>query len=323
MALTTTQTNRTHGSARRGFTLVELLIGMTLGLLVLGVAVAFLMTQLRTLEGSDIREDVTRNGRYVSVALRRDVQKAGILIESTTSFGTVAAWPGTNGDTLVVLRVPHLPAAAPPHNIDPPSGTDNPLPIGGTCGERCIDIVKSSSGQLELEVGDLARLQVGASRRLILVEDISQNNDTSVAVSWTAADTLLRREAGLSGGLLLDRYNTYVQKLAATIYYMDDRGRLNRAVRLKPNGSPDGEVLAYGVESFEVEIVFADGDVLDQANPFDSDVSNDYDDIVGVRIQATLKADRVDPRVNQGQLVRKSYTWEISPRNLRYEKNRS
>jgi len=31
----------------------------------------------------------------------------------------------------------------------------------------------------------------------------------------------------------------------------------------------------------------------------------------------------VDPRVNQGKLVRKSYYWEISPRNLRYEKNRS
>ena len=322
MVSTTIRTNQIHAE-RRGFTLVELLMAMTLGLLVLGIAVTFLMTQLRTLEGSAIREDVTRNGRYISVALRRDVQKAGILIESTSNFGTVAAWSGTNGDTLVVLRVPHLPAAAPPHNIDPPSGTNNPLPAGGTCGQQCIDVVKNSGEPFELEVGDLARLQVGASRRLILVEDITQNNDTSVAVSWTAADTLLRREAGLSGGLLLDRYNTYVQKLAATIYYLDDKGRLNRAVRLNPNGSPDGEILAYGVESFEVQIVFADGDVLDQANPFDSDVSNDYDDIIGVRVQATLKADRVDPRVNQGKLVRKSYYWEISPRNLRYEKNRS
>ena len=47
-----------------------------------------------------------------------------------------------------------------------------------------------------------------------------------------------------------------------------------------------------------------------------------YDDIVALRIRVTLKADRIDPRVNQGQLLRKSYEWTISPRNLRYEKRR-
>ena len=69
-------------------------------------------------------------------------------------------------------------------------------------------------------------------------------------------------------------------------------------------------------------MVFADDDELERADPTDSDDSNDFDDIVALKIRVTLKANRVDPRVNQGQLLRKTYEWMISPRNLRYEKQR-
>ncbi len=69
-------------------------------------------------------------------------------------------------------------------------------------------------------------------------------------------------------------------------------------------------------------LVFADGDTLTQANAVDSDDSNDYDDIVGVRVRVTVMADRTDPRVNGGQLLKRTYEWQMSPRNLRYEKNR-
>jgi hypothetical protein len=88
------------------------------------------------------------------------------------------------------------------------------------------------------------------------------------------------------------------------------------------DGSPDGQVVAYGVEEFEVSVIFEDGDELDQPNPYDTDVSNDYDDIVIVKLRVTVKADRVDPRVNGGQLLRKTSMWRISPRNLRYQRNR-
>ncbi len=155
------------------------------------------------------------------------------------------------------------------------------------------------------------------------MENISTTNDTSIAITFAAHDTILRQPAGLTGGLRLDRYGTYVQKLRPIIYYLDDQQRLWRAVRLNTNGSPAGDVLAWGVEAFEVKLIFEDGDELDQADPHDTDTTNDYDDIVAVRVRATLAADRADPRVNQGKLLRNSYEWLISPRNLRYEKNRT
>jgi prepilin-type N-terminal cleavage/methylation domain-containing protein len=308
--------------ARLGYTLVELLIALTIGAFVLSAAISFLITQLRTLEGSDIRDEVARNARYIGIALRRDVQTAGIEITSTTLFGTLAVWSGSPGDTLAILHVPSNPEPAPPHDIVPEPGTDNPLPPGGTCGERCIDVLTDPEVPLELQVGDLARLQVAEERRLILIENIEDTSDTSVAITWNDADSLLRQPAGLTGGLRLDRYGTYVQKLQPIIYYLDEGGFLMRAVRLNMDGSPDGWVLAFNVQDFDASLIFSDGDVLDQANPYDSDDSNDYDDIMGVRIRATVEAARADPRVNQGQLIRKTFEWKIAPRNLRYEKNR-
>jgi hypothetical protein len=196
------------------------------------------------------------------------------------------------------------------------------LDPGGTCGERCIDVLKDPDTPLELQIGDLARLQVAEERRLILVADLSETTDTTVAITWTEADTLLRQPAGLVGGLRLDRYATYVQKLQPIIYYLDEDHQLIRAVRLNLDGTPDGWVLAFDVEQFDATLIFADSLELEEANPYDANNDNDFDDIVGVRIKAIVTADRVDPRVNHGQLIRKSFEWQVSPRNLRYEKNR-
>ncbi len=173
-----------------------------------------------------------------------------------------------------------------------------------------------------MKVGDLARLQVLETRRLILIEDLTVTSDTSVAISFTEAPQILRQPAGLSGDLRLDRFGTYVQKLAATLYYPDDAEQLQRAVRLNLDGSPAGDVLAYGLAEFDVSLAFADGDVLEAANPLDEDDTNDFDDVVGVNVRYSLRAERADPRVNQGELLRRTYELSISPRNLRYEKYR-
>lgn len=304
-----------------GFTFVELIVALSLGAIVLAGAIGYMIREMRTLAGNDIRQGLARNGRYVGVSLRHDLQKAGIEITSTTDFGTINVWPGTEGDTLVILHVPYMPEIAPPHPLQPPLGSDNPLPAGGTCGPLCIEIVKDTT-PLELAVGDLARMQILETRRLLLMEDVNTTSDTSVELSFTEASQILRQPAGFTGGVLLDRFGTYVQEVSPIIYYLDDEEQLHRAFRLNLNGSPDGHILAYGVEEFDVKLVFADDDELDRADPTDADDSNDYDDIVALRIRVTLKADRIDPRVNQGQLLRKSYEWTISPRNLRYEKQR-
>jgi hypothetical protein len=304
-----------------GFTLIELLTALALGIFILSAAMGFLITHMRAIEGDDIRESVSRNTRYIAELLQRDVQMAGIDIKSSPSFGTVAVWPGSAGDTLMVLYVPVEPSPAPPHDIDvtaypePPAGE-------GTCGDRCLDLRKVDGDPLELTIGDLARLDVNGVRRLILTSSVTETSSTQFELEFTDADTLLRQQAGLAGNFQIRIPGTYVQKLETILFYLDDQQRLLRARGLNTDGTPNGEVVAYGVQQFDVELKFADGDELAQANPVDSDNSNDYDDVVGVKVTYTVRAPRADPRVNHGELLTRTAEVRISPRNLRYEKNR-
>ena len=80
--------------------------------------------------------------------------------------------------------------------------------------------------------------------------------------------------------------------------------------------------MASGVQSFDVSLVFTDGDEAVAANPNDGDGTNDYDDIAGVRIKVALTADRTDPRVNNGAALTRAREWYLVPRNLTYERNR-
>ena len=294
---------------RDGFTLIEMMISLTIGLIVIGIALGFAVNQSRHLEGSVLRDEVHRNARFISVSLERDLQRAGVGIASTMSFGVV----NVKADTVIILYVPFSPDA-PPYELFPPAGVNNPLVAGGTCGARCVDL-KKVGGTFDLVAGDLARLQVVNERRLVLLENVTNSGagdgTEAMSVTFTDATALLGFEAGFSGGILLDRFGTFAQQLDVIIYYLDGNA-IMRADKLNPDGSPDGKTLAYGVQSFDVLLKFADGRELDAADATDTDSGNDFDDISGIRIVAELAADRVDIRVNGGALYTRTYQWMIT-----------
>lgn len=299
----------------RGFTLIELAISLVTGVIVITAGLSFAVALWRTIEGNQLRDDVHRNSRFVAMSLERDFQFTGVGIRSTTSFGTLAVW----SDTIVILSVPFDPDEAPPYDLNPAEGTDNPLPPGGSCGSECVDLI-AQAGIVELTKGDLARLQVNDERRLILIKS-KTGSDDEPQVWFTTHPTLMRYTAGLAGGLRLDRYSTFVQRLSLITYYRDG-DRLMRAERLRMDGTPEGEVLAFGVQSFEVSVLFRDGDEADEVNVQDTDPTNDFDDVVGVRVRTVLAADHADPRVRGGQLYTQAYEWRFAPRNLMYERDR-
>jgi hypothetical protein len=183
-------------------------------------------------------------------------------------------------------------------------------------------VLKDSVAPLELAPGDLVRLEVPGVRHLALIQELDVTSDTSVELTFTEAPVILRQPAGFSGGLRLDRFGSFVQELAAVVYFVDAEGQLQRAQQLELSGRPRGDVLAYGVEQFDAKLIFIDGDELEVANAVDVDNTNDYDDIVAARVLVGVRADRPDPRVKGGELLRRQYEWTIAPRNLRYEKSR-
>ncbi len=301
----------------RGFTLIELIIALTVGVVVLAAALSFGVSTYRMMEGNDIREGAYRNGRFIGMSLERDMQTVGVGIASTVSFGTLAVW----GDTIVILSVPFDPNEALPYDLEPAPGTDNPLPAGGTCGTYCIDLAPEALGKaVDLAPGDLARLQVNDTRRLILISGVNKSG-TKYSITFGAHTSLIRYTAGLTGGLRLDRFSTFAQKVDAVFYYLDGDA-LMRASHLNPDGTPAGDVLAYGVMEWEVKVVFTDLDEAVQANPLDSDPTNDFDDILGVRVRLVAGADRAAHYVKGGDLYTREFVWMFSPRNLMYERNR-
>ena len=309
-----------HASARReGFTLIELLLSLVISVVVMGASLSFAIATFRGSEGNSLREEVYRNARFIGMSLERDIQTTGVGIASEIRFGTLS----TFNDTLVVLHIPWTPTNAFPYVIDPPSGTDNPLDpggTGGTCGPSCIDLNKGPGNTFDLEPGDIARLQVNTERRVILVTDVQSTGNT-VELTFASAPTLLHYESALSGGLRLDRFSTFVQKLQPIVYWVENE-ILYRSDQLDTNGDLVGSPLAYDVKSWDTKMIFLDLDEADEGNPYDSDETNDFDDILGTWITATLATTRSDIRVAGGELYTRDYEWKFLPRNLMYERNR-
>ena len=304
---------------RSGFTLIELLVSMVLGVVVLAAAANFATATLRTSRGSDLRDGLNRDARFIGLAISRDLQDAGVAFESTQPFGSVA----TRGDTVVAISVPFLPNQAEVYNMVVPIDTTDPLPPGGTCGATCIDVVDPNTVPFQIRVGDVALLQVQNERRLIVLTGVGNVGAGVKRLNFSNADTLFVYPAGLTGGLRLTRNGVAVQRLSVTGWYRNSVGNtLLRADGFNGDGSLRTSITARGVEQFTTRLQFTNGVEHDQANGFDADTTNDYDRIVSVVVRARMRVERVDRSVNGGAPLFRNYEWRITPRNLIFERNR-
>jgi prepilin-type N-terminal cleavage/methylation domain-containing protein len=309
-------------SARRaGFTLLELLISLVVGVVILTISTNFATATFRSSRGSDLRDGLNRDARFVGMALSRDLSDAGVAFESAQNFGSVAA----RGDTVMSLSVPFIPNTAESYQMVIPSDTTDPLPAGGTCGARCIDLVNPGTVPFQLRVGDVAVLQVQSERRLIVLTGVASRSSGAVRrIQWSAADSLFVWPAGLTGGLRLTRTGVAVQRVHVTGWFRDAANEvMMRADRFKADGSLRAAVAARGAESFSARLVFTDGTERAQANGFDADTTNDYDRIVSVVVRSQLKILQRDRTINGGEKLARQFEWRVSPRNLTFERNRA
>ena len=124
--------------SNRGFTLIELVYSLIIGLVVLTASLSFAVTTMRSVEGNAIREEVQRNARFIALSLERDMQSTGVGIASLPWWGSLAVYH----DTIAVLSVPFDPDEAYVHDLIPPGGSPDPMPSGGTCGAVCLNLAK-------------------------------------------------------------------------------------------------------------------------------------------------------------------------------------
>jgi prepilin-type N-terminal cleavage/methylation domain-containing protein len=318
-ATPSTGTSSAKHSNRAAFTLIELLVAMVIGVAILAISARFASATLRSSRGIDMRDGLNRDARFVGLAISRDLQDAGVAFESTQPFGSVA----TRGDTVVAISVPFLPNVAETYSMVVPADTTDPLPPGGTCGATCIDVVDPNTVPFQLNVGDVALLQVQNERRLIVLTAVSVASPGVRRLTFSTADTLFVYPAGLTGGLRLTRNGVAVQKLSVTAWYHNTANNtLVRADGFTPGGGLRTSITARGVDTFTTRLQFTNGSERTEANGFDADTTNDYDRIVSVVVRARMRVERVDRSVNGGAPLWRDYEWRITPRNLIFERNR-
>lgn len=306
-----------HRHSRRGFTLVEVVISMTIGMVIIASATAFALSSWKTRRSWTVRESVDRGARFVGLSIARDVQEAGIAMVGTPVFSAL----GAVGDTVSVLSVPFDPVEAPVYPVFDDGDTLPNYPPGGTCGATCIDF-KKVNGTYDVKAGDLVRLQVGTTRRLLLLTSVTNQGSGLFRVQFLPATRLVNRDAGLNN-VLLSRSGTTIQRLKVVMYWRIPSTKvLMRAEKLTMTGAPDGDVVATGVQAFESRLVFVSGAEHSMYDGLDADTTNDGNDVIGVRVRTQIRSDRSDPAVNGGNPVDRWYEWRVAPRNLLYEKNR-
>jgi len=298
--------------SRAGFTLIELLIAMTVGLVVLAAATGLVASTWRGMSGNRQREGIERNARFINEAMMRDFSEVGVGISSSIRFGTASA----RGDTVIVLSVPYtngVPAS--PHTIQ---YTGPALaPATGTCGTYCVDV---DTVAFDLAVGDVALLQSSNERRLIQITNVTRTG-SKASITFAPDSSLLQHEGAYARNLQLSSTSTVIMKLKFVEYYVQNQ-RLMRAERNNANRTPAGELIATGVDSIKVNLVFTNGNIAPTANPTDANAENDWNDIMAIRVFATLQSDPTDTRLNGGLPTTRNFQWWFAPRNLRYEKNR-
>lgn len=311
---------RTPQGRRSGYTLLELLIALVLGIIVISVSANFAAATLRSSRATDLRDNLARDARFVGGSLARDIQDAGSAIDSDERFGSVA----TRNDTLVTLSVPFLPNVAESYSMTVPVDTTNPLPPGGTCGATCIDVDDPSTVPFQIRPGDVALLNVSTVRRLLLITSVSAPASNRKRLTWAVLDSLFVWPQGLVGGLRLTRTGVTVQRLQVNAWYRDPvAGTLVRADAYNTTGQLVGTVAARGVQTFQARLEFIDGVERPRADGFDPDTLNDYDRIASVRLRSRIKVEKTDRSINGGALYFRDYAWRVSPRNLAYQRNRS
>lgn len=303
---------------QQGFTLIEMMIAMIVGVMVLGTSTSLVVSAMRSLAGTELRDGIDRKARFIGIGLQRDVQQTGIEIDARSTFGTIGAY----ADTLVMLRVPFFGTPE-----QPAEGYARDSIAGGSgvgnCGVLCVEVRRPVGETFQINPGELAYLELNADvRRLLRVTAVAFPTASIARVTFANTTSILGHPAGIVGLNLSSSFK--IRTIRATAFYADAANQLIRADSVTTAGVAVPQVLATGIQTWDASLVFVSGVEAPGADAgTDGDPDNDYDDIARVHLRATIQADRADSRVNNGVVLSRLYDWWLTPRNIMYERNRS
>ena len=285
----------------RGFSLVEMMIGLTISMMIIGAFINLLINQNKSATSEGLRQDMSLSGRVALDEIQREAMNAGTGLPGL--FSSVQVFDGgSDPDTITFLYIPvtdiNLKFAASPK----PNANANAMKLSA---DSDIDSLNVGEHLIIFDESDFN------------VIEISQINISSKTVNFVPPASVYNLSSGLAKA-----YNPPTTTVArvSIMSITVDQSDLDHPQLVKFKGSTNLGSVASDIQDMQVVIQFEDGDTASSTDDSDGDNTNDMMDLRAVEVTLTARSSRPDTDRNQegDHYWRQEFTALIAPRNVIY-----
>jgi len=287
-------------NASAGFSLIEMLIGLTITMLIVSAFIDLLINQNRSYNTEGLRQEMNLNGRIALDEIEREAMNAGTGLPGLFAAVQVRNGGATLPDTITFLYVPqtsiHLRFATSP----PPNASANSLKLSSDSdvGDLVVGDQLIIFDEVDFNIIEVTSINV-PSKTVVFVPPAGVNTPSGLAKAYDPATAIITRVTIRS--LTVDRTDSSHPKL------------------VKFSGGTSLGAVAEDIENLQATIVFEDGDMAAVANDADGDNTNDSMDLRAIKVSLTARSSHADSRYQEGDHYwRQAFGTMIAPRNIIY-----
>lgn len=348
MNSSTVKNQRNTKTGESGFSLLELLVAMSIFLIISATVWGLLRAAQQGRTTVTEQTQLAKNLRMSLNLISRDAYNAGygypsastviladnrisntlgVPVDSDMTRDTVPPVIAGNNITLNTFnqtantRTDQVTFLFKDQSFNAGSGFSQPLQIAtrSTTSGGVVELA-SSTGNSSCRVNDLYLLTGQTGSTLGVATGLSGAN----TIQFASGDALAFNETGLAGVLNTISASS-IYRVRMVTYYVTADGTLMRRefVNVQPTAAFVDQPLVYGVENFQIQYVMDNGAVTDNPSAGPDGIAGNGDDVqlnlTAVRQMRFTVSVRSIEKNSMGQPFKESMTTTVSTRNLGYE----
>jgi len=289
-------------SSSGGFSLVELMIGMTITLVIVGAFINLFIKQNESYLRESLRQEMSLNGRIALDEIQRQAMNAGTGLPGLFSSVQVFDGGSDQPDTVTFVYVPQT-------SIYLKFNPSPPLP-----NMSRQNIKLSDDSDIEsLVVGDILLIYDAVNFTSVQITSI---NVPSKTANFVPPKSVYNTPNGLNA--TYDPASSVITRVIVRSITVD-KSDPDRPELVMFRGDSTLGSIAIDIENLQATIIFEDGDTAGVADDSDADDTNDTMDLRAIKVSLTARSSRTDSRYQVGdQYYRQEFSSTIAPRNIIY-----
>ncbi len=285
----------------RGFSLVEMMIGLTITMVVVGAFINLLINQNKSYSSESLRQEMNISGRVAMDEIQREAMNVGTGLPGLFPAIQIRDGGSSEPDTITFIYVPQTNIYLEFSSSPKPNASANSMKFS------------AASNVDSIAVGDHLIIYDESDFNIIEVTSVNIPSGTAVFVPPAGVNT----PSGLAKAY--DPPTTVITRVSVTSMTVDKTDS-DHPQLIKFKGSNVLGSIAYDIENLQVLLYFEDGDTASVADTTDGDTTNDPMDLDAVEVTVTARSSRADTERNQegDHFWRQEFTAMVAPRNLIY-----